>query len=139
MINTEKQKEACRKWEAKNKDKRRKDHIKWRIKNPEKTLWLSARNTSRKRELEFAIKSTDINIPETCPILGIKLTHLLGVGRKGRPGSNHSLDRIDSSKGYTKDNIQVISDLANRMKQNASKEQLILFAKGILKYYGEVI
>jgi hypothetical protein len=48
-----------------------------------------------------------------------------------------SVDRIDPTKGYTKDNVQVISNLANAMKQNATKEELIVFAKWVLKTYGE--
>ncbi len=43
---------------------------------------------------------------------------------------------IRSSKGYTKDNIQVISRLANQMKANADKEQMIKFAEWILKTFG---
>ena len=43
-----------------------------------------------------------------------------------------SLDRIDSSKGYTPENIQVISRIANVMKNNATEQELISFAKGVL-------
>ncbi len=45
-------------------------------------------------------------------------------------------DRIDSANGYTKDNIQVISSIANRMKWNATKEQLLTFCKGVLSLEG---
>lgn len=37
-----------------------------------------------------------------------------------------SIDRIDSTKGYTRDNIQIISWKANSIKRNASLEELIL-------------
>jgi hypothetical protein len=48
-----------------------------------------------------------------------------------------SLDRIDSTLGYTKGNIQVISWLANTMKTNASIEELKLFAKWVLETFKE--
>ena len=63
-----------------------------------------------------------------CPIM--RSTFRRGEPRKNSP----SLDRIDSTKGYTPDNIQIISDLANKMKQNATPEELERFCK----YYGKI-
>jgi hypothetical protein len=47
-----------------------------------------------------------------------------------------SIDRIDSSKSYIKDNIQVMSFLGNRMKNSATPEQLLTFANNIISLYG---
>jgi hypothetical protein len=49
-----------------------------------------------------------------------------------------SLDRVDNSKGYTKDNVWVISQLANKMKNNASLDQLRCFASFWLSILGDV-
>lgn len=74
----------------------------------------------------------DIDIPETCPMLGMPLTTTQG---EGVVWSNASVDRIDNTKGYVKGNVQVVSRLANSMKQHATPEQLVAFAKAILKQY----
>jgi hypothetical protein len=55
-----------------------------------------------------------------CPIFGIKLE----FNEAGFRDSSPSIDRIDSSKGYTLDNIQVISWKANRIKGAASLQDL---------------
>lgn len=89
-----------------------------------------AQQRSRKSGISFNIKKEDIKVPDTCPILGIHL-----VSHKGRSGgkkNSPSLDRINPLKGYTKDNIQVISHLANQMKSHANEKELIIFAKWIL-------
>jgi hypothetical protein len=55
-----------------------------------------------------------------CPIFGLKL-EFNGAGFRD---SSPSIDRIDSTKGYTRDNIQVISWKANRIKGAASLQDL---------------
>lgn len=46
-----------------------------------------------------------------------------------------SLDRIDPTRGYVRGNIQIISNLANRMKNNAKDEQLLRFSHYYIEYY----
>lgn len=98
--------------------------------NPESRMCTIAKKRAKKKNQEYNLCPADLFIPMICPYLGIRLTNI-----RGRHQSNVSLDRIDSSKGYTKDNVQVISYLANTMKQNATREQLIAFAKGVLRIH----
>ena len=46
-----------------------------------------------------------------------------------------SLDRINPLGDYVPENIQIISNLANRMKNNASDEQLLRFSHYYIEYY----
>lgn len=55
-----------------------------------------------------------------CPVFGFKLE----FNNKGFRETSPSIDRINSSKGYTLDNIQVISWKANRLKAYATVEEL---------------
>lgn len=99
------------------------------------SLLLSCKMSARKKGLEFNITVDDIQIPEVCPILGIKLTNIQG---SGRVWSNASVDRIDSSKGYVVGNVQVISCKANTMKQDATVEELRAFCINMLEQIGGV-
>lgn len=102
---------------------------KWAKNNVAKVLHATARANARKRGIPFQLEVSDIIVPEYCPYLGVKLTTIRG---KSRVKTNASIDRIDNSKGYLKDNIQVISDLANKMKAHATEEELVSFALGVL-------
>lgn len=72
-----------------------------------------AKSRAKKLGLAFDLLPEEIKIPKECPLLSIPLSFYGG-------DSAPSLDRIDNSKGYTKDNCWVISNKANRMKNNAS-------------------
>lgn len=86
-------------------------------------MYYGARDRCKKSGVEFNICVEDIVVPKLCPVLGVEMV------RGGRYAP--SLDRIDSSKGYTPDNIWVISKLANRMKNDADKDELERFANWV--------
>lgn len=128
----EKQKEYAKKWAAENKDKKLKYSQKHWESNPKARMLNAAKYRAKKKGLVFDLTEDDIIIPEVCPLLKIPFTIKRG---QGRVKNTIALDRIDSSKGYTRDNIQVLSHLANNMKHTATKEELIQFAKSILELY----
>lgn len=91
-----------------------------RKKNPLYSSYMSAQNRARKRGLEFTLKFEDLIVPEHCPVLGMKLEHSTG----GHADNSPSLDRVDNSKGYTQDNVRIISRRANCLKNDATLEEL---------------
>lgn len=101
-----------------------------KLANPQIFMWKQAKHRAKwdYDNMEFTILVEDIIIPEVCPYLNVPFVPL---DKELSP----SLDRIDSSKGYTPDNIRVISYKANRMKSNATEQELISFAKGVLKVH----
>lgn len=78
----------------------------------------------------FELNFDTTEFPEYCPYLGIKLDYSYGKG--AIKDNSPSFDRKDSTKGYTKDNVEIISHKANTMKSNASVEDQLEFAKAIL-------
>lgn len=84
------------------------------------TMWCSAKASARQRNLPFNIEPADIIIPKICPLLGVPLR----VGKKKHCPNSPSLDKIISTKGYIKGNIQVVSYRANVIKQDASLQEL---------------
>ena len=97
-----------------------------------KSILQRAQKNAKKSNLEFNLETEDIYLPTHCKYLGVELSYNKIDGLKE---NYFSIDRIDSSKGYVKDNIQIISRLSNTMKNNATQEQLITFSKNILSLY----
>ena len=75
--------------------------------------------------------------PKSCPIFDQELIY------SAAPGScfGASIDRIDSSKPYVDDNVMVLSARANKLKNDATFEELVLLGfwaqKMIDSGYGE--
>jgi hypothetical protein len=120
--------DECRKEQA----KRARD--KWRHKAKEKwagyTRAYRERNPIKTKVTYFKTKAARLGVPfdldeqwfvdnlsPVCPILGILLD-------QGDRDSTMSVDRMIPEKGYTKENCSIISLKANRLKNNATIEEL---------------
>lgn len=95
-------------------------------------LWYVARSRCRKNGREFNITPEDVKavMTDTCPYLEIPIRRYPNVPCKGKRAMQRndsiSLDRIDSNKGYTPDNIIVCSWRANALLSNASSAEMAL-------------
>lgn len=101
-----------------------------RNRSQEKKLLDRARERAREKNLPFKISVNDIIIPEYCPIFG---TELIKDLNKASPSHSPSLDRIIPHLGYIPENIWVISLRANKIKNDASLEELRLILLALEK------
>jgi hypothetical protein len=84
-------------------------------------LWQGARQRAEQRGLEFTITIDDIRIPTHCPVFGTPL-------------SSPSLDRFDNDRGYTPENIRVISRRANTIKSDARLAEIVAIANYMMNF-----
>lgn len=87
----------------------------------------NARTRARRDGLPCTITEEDIEMPSHCPVLGRCL--VLYEGRQGGRDDSPSLDKIVPSMGYVPGNILVVSQKANRLKNQLSIEQLAAFVR----------
>ncbi len=122
---------ASNAWARRNRNKANTANKKYNAKYPEKYLYRVCKKRAKKREIFFELLPEDIHIPNYCPVLGIPLYFSEGHASYNSP----SIDRIDNNKGYTKDNICVISYRANILKNNGTLEEF----EAIIRYIKEYI
>jgi len=102
-----------------------------------RSLLRGVKRRARNRKLNFSLVIKDLKkmVIDVCPVLGIKLKYEYGNGKNGCAVENSpSVDRIDPKKSYTKNNCRIISFRANRLKNNASAEELFLVFIDSLKF-----
>lgn len=108
-------------------------------KEEEKAIKLKLLNNARyratQRKIEFNLQEEDIIIPDKCPYLDVNFSEMFGKNKEIRSDFLPTIDRKNNQKGYIKGNIEVISRLANVMKNKATKDQLVSFSKKIFKDY----
>lgn len=93
--------------------------------NPQRSIFNNKKAGAKKTGVKFALVYENVVWNTICPVLGIELnyTRNSGLGRHPHPNSP-SFDRIDPKKGYTPDNVIIVSHLANTIKSNATVDQL---------------
>lgn len=96
-----------------------------RCNNPAKAIFNSARHRAIRDNIVFDLVESDIVVPLVCPVLGIPLIMGTGCVHNNSP----SIDRINPELGYIKDNIIIVSHLANTIKTNASPSQIRMVAE----------
>ena len=111
----------------------------WRRNNPEKvegyyrnnketgeSLLKRAKHRAKQGVVPFEIKLEHIPIPEVCPALGIPIVihSPMKNGRCGPEPDSPSIDRIIPSLGYVPGNVKVISVRANKIKSDATIDEL---------------
>lgn len=104
--------------------------------------WTGIKASAKKRNLEFNLTIKEawnqfIIQNQKCALSGIKLIlEADKLSHTQRKTINASLDRIDSSKGYVKDNIQWVTKEIQIMKNRFYQEYFIEICKQIARYQG---
>lgn len=90
----------------------------------------SLKASAKKRGILFDLTKEDLlelGLPIKCKYLEVELDYVASELKPNSP----SVNRIDSSKGYVKGNLEIISNKANSMLLNATQEEMKLFLKNV--------
>ena len=108
-----------------------KDPVRWKLQK----LAKDSRCRAKKAGIDHDL---DLNylleiLPKCCPYLGTKFYWEVstGFGRQNPHPRSPSIDRIDSSKGYVKDNVAIVSHRANAIKNNATEQELFRIGRAL--------
>src|ERR1700750_3354313 len=93
-------------------------------------VWSAIRNRARNRNISFEIEREQVEDlykkqGGRCSLSGLSIS----FAKKRKEKSTASVDRIDSSKGYSLDNIQLVDKRINNMKQSFSQNEFIKMCK----------
>jgi hypothetical protein len=91
-----------------------------RKKDPIHYIYIRLKASAKKRKIKFDLKEEDLRdkFVTHCPVFNIKLNFF------DNSDNSPSVDRIDNSKGYYKENIIVVSTKANCLKNKSSIDDL---------------
>jgi len=116
----DKKNEISRAWKKKHRASASASTRKWLTAHPAHRLHYAAKSRAKRFGIPFDLHVTDIVVPERCPVLGLVLQH----GQGKQVDASPSLDRKIPELGYVVGNVLVISQRANRIKNDATPEEL---------------
>lgn len=116
--------QSDREWRKNNRDYLNKLRVDYNARNPEKRMLNACKKSAKTKGIPFDLTVDEIEIPDICPVLGLPLIRAFGE----RTANSPSLDRIIPELGYVKGNVIVISWRANRIKADATVDELLKIA-----------
>jgi hypothetical protein len=109
---------------------KRKDPIKYML------IQVKARCKHLGGSIPFDLAPADVEYVTHCPVLGTELDYLSRQSHRGMVADHAaSLDRIIPERGYVRGNVKVISWRANRLKGDATVEEM----HAMSKYYTSIV
>ncbi len=123
-----------RQWNKVNKDKILVHNRRARTSNPQWSIFQNKKSGAKKKGITFSLVFNDIHWPTHCPILGTELAYISDGSGKPKPNSP-SFDRIDPTQGYLPDNVIIVSNKANVIKNNATVDEL----ERVASFYRQLI
>lgn len=116
-----------------NKERYKEGYKKFVETNILQVRFLAAKHRAIRKKIPFEITLEDlenllISQNGVCYYTGLPFINDYSKGR------SISIDRIDSSKGYTKDNIRLICSLVNTMKSDRTEESFLDCIKCVYEY-----
>ena len=87
-------------------------------KNPHKKIFMNLKSRATAKNIPFNLDISDIVIPVICPVLNIPIIPF------SKSDNSPSVDRLIPALGYVKGNINIISNRANRIKSDATLEEI---------------
>lgn len=91
----------------------------WKQVPIEKRIYHRVKARAKEKNLDFDLDLSDIVIPDKCPVFNHEFIY-------NDTDWTYSVDRKDPIKGYVKGNIMIISNKANRAKNNLSIDEFKL-------------
>lgn len=106
------------------------NHSDYRAKNKIKVLLAQIKSRAGRSGIPFDIEESDFPVwPLFCPLLGIPLDYQ-AKGKISKP-NGISIDRKIPKLGYVKGNVMIISWRANKLKNDATLDEIQLLAKNL--------
>ena len=126
-------KEKHRKYRKANLSKYAEYQRNSRAKNPKDHLIYQARMRATRDALPFGITDDTMHWPTHCPVLGLELDYSKAPIKERREAwqvrsNTVTLDRHVNALGYVVGNVFAISHRANRIKSDATAEELMAVA-----------
>ena len=115
----------------------------YRISKVNSSLFSKIKNNAKNRKIEFSISKQDVEKQfdkqgGKCALSGLPIILIESKTEYKKNCSKvdnmASLDRIDSNRGYTADNVQWVHKKINFMKNNLSEREFLFFCKKIAEH-----